>query len=91
MSTEQKVSKDAQAEPTKYSLYKYQHMLKPCPLCGGRARLKTNEYERKKMQEYNPHVQFSLWYCVICINCGLRINYLSSMEEAVNCWNRRIK
>lgn len=79
--------------PTKYYLYKYQHMLKPCPLCGGRARLKTNHDFQKNVDFINrdKKIELPLWYEVFCTNCNLQMSYLKTMDEAVECWNRRAK
>jgi Lar family restriction alleviation protein len=52
--------------------------LKPCPFCGGIAKL--GHYEGGKYDTY---------YLVMCINCFSR-TVGDSENEAVNTWNRRV-
>lgn len=36
-------------------------------------------------------IKLPLWYEVFCTNCNLQMSYLKTMDEAVECWNRRAK
>lgn len=68
--------------------YKYQHMLKPCPLCGGMARLTVSIMDDQKWM-LDQNNQLPLWYGAYCTKCHFRINYLPSMEDVVGHWNKR--
>ena len=50
--------------------------LKPCPFCGGKARL--NEYKDGEV-----------WYEVWCDECAVRTEQYETVDEAVKVWNRR--
>ena len=53
--------------------------LKPCPFCGGKARL------HEIASTY--HV---LWRYVMCDNCLTSNDNYSTEEEAIAAWNRRV-
>ena len=48
--------------------------LKPCPFCGGKA----------KIIYYYPYL-----YAVQCVVCGSGTLHFSSQDTAINVWNRR--
>ena len=49
--------------------------LKPCPFCGGEAKLHHNSLTDK----------FKVW----CSECDCRTDVYSDKEEVVKCWNTR--
>ena len=56
--------------------------LKPCPFCGGRARINTGEFctgTEKVIKTYGAY----------CIKCSARIGMHYSESDACNEWNRR--
>ena len=52
--------------------------LKPCPFCGGKARL--NEYK-----------DCEIWYEVWCDGCAVRTEQYENEDEAVKVWNHRVE
>lgn len=48
--------------------------LKPCPFCGGKARLDRYEH----------------FYRVLCTDCPASTEWLYSEQEAIEAWNRRV-
>ena len=50
--------------------------LKPCPFCGGEARVET--------------VYEGYSYAVECTNCMVRMEGADTEAQAIACWNRRI-
>lgn len=48
--------------------------LKPCPFCGGKAKL---------------HQAFDYTYCVQCDKCWVTTLHKHKAEEVVRAWNRR--
>ena len=58
-----------------------EHTLKPCPFCGGKAEIKTDEH---------PHKPNNSFYCVQCFgDCGDGDLWFNTKEEAVKHWNHR--
>ena len=62
--------------------------LKPCPFCGGEAKIWKCE---PRIHRYRDHV-----YCVYCGNCELLFGYdedyggiFTTEDEAIEAWNRR--
>lgn len=54
--------------------------LKPCPFCGGKAKL------------VETYVEKGIWvYSVDCSNCKTRQQVSKTEEEAINAWNTRVK
>ena len=58
--------------------------LKPCPFCGGDAKLKEfcmriRMFKQKK------------YYYAECSLCGVRTSAKSDAEESIEAWNRRTK
>lgn len=55
--------------------------LKPCPFCGGEARIITHRF-----------YELSNTYGVTCKKCGSEtMQFYCAEEDAVNAWNRREK
>lgn len=58
--------------------------LKPCPFCGGEARLRafrTYIQSKHRMGEK---------YYIECCECGLNAPNFINKEEAIEAWNRRV-
>lgn len=53
--------------------------LKPCPFCGGKAKLHT-------MKDYHGTVIVAYVSCIVCGGCGGRF---SGIDTAIRVWNRR--
>lgn len=53
--------------------------LKPCPFCGGRAVI---------LSEETPTFTF---YFASCIRCGIKTPHLTTKRDVFNKWNRRIE
>lgn len=55
--------------------------LKPCPFCGGEAKIHTSEefflIDKKKFSS------------VFCKNCQATSRYFNTSKEAIEAWNRR--
>ena len=61
--------------------------LKPCPFCGGEAKMYSKEI--KLTQMLDKHVTF---HNVICESCGATAGVFFPTEaDARNVWNRRVK
>ena len=63
--------------------------LKPCPFCGGQARMKYGKYNL--LGAYGTEETERKWARVYCIKCGIsqpiRIN--PTKEQAIEYWNMR--
>lgn len=51
--------------------------LKPCPFCGGEAKVKFEKDGKWR------------WFYVQCRSCGVKTEHLWSQKAAVNAWNDR--
>ena len=60
--------------------------LKPCPFCGGQARIFT-----KRVHSENHHLQLDVKceYIVKCNRCRASMSCYASKAWAINAWNRR--
>lgn len=59
--------------------------LKPCPFCGGIARICDHKFYNGKTKDFSYHN-----YGVKCIVCFAQIwQFYNTKEEAVDAWNRR--
>lgn len=55
--------------------------LKPCPFCGGKARVEDDQ---------NPTIRFVPdYYWVLCMKCGAASEYMKREKAAIKRWNRR--
>lgn len=60
-------------------------MLKPCPFCGGKAKMKLRQFDL-----------FQVGVQVICQTCGCRTDLIApsteyaARDKAIEAWNRRI-
>ena len=63
--------------------------LKPCPFCGGQARMKHGKYNL--LGAYGTEETARYWSGVFCIACGVEqpIRRYSTKEQAIEAWNRR--
>lgn len=52
--------------------------LKPCPFCGGKAKIRSEKY-------WQPNVRRN----VICTNCFANTGWYKTEDEAIEAWNRR--
>ena len=62
--------------------------MKPCPFCGGKARLLTRQIAT------NDNPIFREWkyeYIVKCNKCRASVGHYSQSETAKKAWNRRAK
>ena len=57
--------------------------LKPCPFCGGEAKIKCGEI----VNRYNTAVYRH--YHVECMSCGVDTRNFDTDDEAIEAWNRR--
>ena len=61
--------------------------LKPCPFCGGRAKVR---------RWLDSHV-FSLFrpskisYCVQCRQCGITTEWINDRKTVIDLWNQRVE
>ena len=56
--------------------------LKPCPFCGGKARVCNFHYSLLRDEPKD--------FCVICYDCSASsYHYANKPEEAIEAWNRR--
>lgn len=65
-------------------------VIKPCPCCGGKARLKQVKYNT--LGSYGGAELDKHWYGIYCTQCGLsqpRRQY-PSKEDAYEAWNKRV-
>lgn len=53
--------------------------LKPCPFCGGKAKIRGEKYWRPRVSRN-----------VICTKCFSNSGWFDTEEEAAEAWNRRI-
>lgn len=54
--------------------------LKPCPFCGGEARIRDFT-----MVDLEPEID------VFCINCGAQTFVYETKDDAIEAWNRRVE
>jgi hypothetical protein len=61
--------------------------LKPCPFCGGEARITIHEVDQK------PFMYFTRRYAILCDwnngGCGAEGLHSKIKEEAIQAWNKR--
>lgn len=61
--------------------------LKPCPFCGGEAKLDIGEdWDVDMYNEPYP----TACYSVVCKGCGTMNGYFETESEATELWNRRV-
>jgi hypothetical protein len=60
--------------------------IRPCPLCGGAAFLKTNIDASDK--RVGSHKQF--WVKCDSLNCGITLDPLPDQTAIVQRWNKRV-
>lgn len=60
--------------------------LSPCPFCGGRAQLDSNEKEVDRNR--SPRNQVRWW--ITCMGCALLMFPAAKREDAVGLWERRV-
>ncbi len=59
--------------------------LKPCPFCGGKARINKNSFYEDKTKGFTDHS-----YGVECLDCFTQsFQFYKTEEQAVKDWNRR--
>jgi len=51
--------------------------LKPCPFCGGKAKLKCE-------------MSMNFWFRICCIKCEATTRHFLIEEDVYKAWNRRI-
>lgn len=63
--------------------------LKPCPFCGGKARMKCGNYNL--LGAYGTAETARKWFGVYCRSCNTSQwpREFFSKEEAIEAWNRR--
>ena len=63
--------------------------LKPCPFCGGEARMKYGKYNL--LGAYGTEETARKWAGVWCVKCGIEqpIRKYVTKEQAIEAWNRR--
>ncbi len=63
--------------------------LKPCPFCGGEARMKYGKYNL--LGAYGNEATERRWAGVYCIKCGISqpIRRNPTKEQAILYWNMR--
>lgn len=57
---------------------KFEAQLKPCPFCGGKAKLKTHQFMGTG----------TAGYYLKCTKCNARTTIYGTRESLMNCWNR---
>lgn len=64
--------------------------LKPCPFCGGKARIKSSKYNL--LGAYGTDETERRWSRVLCPSCNVAqpIRHYSCKTEAIEAWNRRV-
>ena len=63
--------------------------LKPCPFCGGEARMKYGKYNL--LGAYGTEETERMWAGVYCVKCGISqpIRRNPTKEQAIEYWNMR--
>ena len=61
--------------------------LKPCPFCGGEAKLRET-VEHYPADAEGPAGSYSAWFNVECDDCGIKVGE-EYRDEAIAAWNRR--
>ena len=66
-------------------------VLKPCPLCGGKAKIVTRSVEVADVTYEHTNMEMLDWCKVVCQECGCSTTRAKNPESARLLWNIRTK